>query len=51
VILLCIGVSLARGAGLGRWWAVLLGLGVALIAGFILSLMQPRRGEHRSLTL
>jgi hypothetical protein len=51
VILLWIGVSLARWLGLGRWWAVLLGLGVALVAGFVLSLIQPRQGEHKSLTL
>jgi membrane associated rhomboid family serine protease len=51
VILLWIGVGLARGLALGRWWAVLLGLGAGLVAGFVLSLIQPRRTEHKSLTL
>jgi uncharacterized membrane protein YqaE (UPF0057 family) len=51
LILLWVGVILARESGLGRWWAVLLGLGLALVVGFVLSLIQPRPSESRSLTL
>jgi hypothetical protein len=48
VILLWIGVILARNVGVGRWWAIVLGLGLGLVAGFVLTLLQPRRGEAKS---
>jgi hypothetical protein len=51
VVLLWIGVILARSAGVGKWWTILLGLGLGLIAGFVLTLLQPRRGETKSSSL
>jgi membrane associated rhomboid family serine protease len=51
VVLLWVGIVLARSAGLGRWWALLVGFGIAFVIGFILARLQPRRDEARSLTL
>jgi hypothetical protein len=51
VALLWVGIVLARSAGLGRWWALLLGLSVAFVVGFVLAHLQPRRDKVTSLTL
>ncbi len=51
VILLWVTVVLVRQAGVGRWWALLLGLGIGLIIGFVMTWLQPHRGKGKSLTL
>jgi hypothetical protein len=51
VVVLWIGVILARYAGLGKGWAILLGLSVGVVVSFVLTLVQPRRGQAKSSSL